>query len=436
MAHLIVFEPSAEREVLLLEQLRLAQTDLKIFKELGSLQNQLDGRQTQIVVIDLDHLETDAEKFIEEFKLNYPNTFLLGVTTQPEEEIWQLSVRTQTFIVPLNRSLIHDLPTLIKHCIKSRERKESPEKASEIAFIGQDPSINKILNQADLIANTNVHVLITGETGSGKTILAKLIHEKSTRRNLPFIHLNCAAIPEQLLEAELFGFRKGSFTGAVKDTPGKFKAAAKGTIFLDEIGEMPVHLQAKLLKVLDEGQYYPIGSVQTEEVHARIIAATNKDIWDEIARKRFRMDLYYRLNSFEIHIPALKERIQDIPLLFNYYIDNYIKKYGTPKPEVQPAVYEILKNYSWPGNIRELQNLVETLMYMKPETITLDMMPQKMFDSFAANLVKSGEDFRSLEEIKKDYAYYIWQLAGRNKSKAAKILGVDIKTFRKLLNEV
>ncbi len=436
MAHLVVFEPLTEREAWLLKELRDFRSEIKLFKDLDALKQFLDTRPKAIVIVDLDHLSTDFVQLVEELRSNHPSIYLIGLSSKSDEKIWQLILKTQVPVLPVHCILSSDLSAVVKNAVGLMQEQSGAQDAEPIAFIGEDPAIKEILNRVDLISNSDVHVLITGETGSGKTVLAKLIHQKSKRCNEAFIHINCAAIPEQLLEAELFGFKRGSFTGALRDTPGKFKAAGKGTILLDEIAEMPVHLQAKLLKVLDEGQYYPVGATQTETVQARIIAATNKNLKEEMEAKRFRTDLFYRLNSFEIHIPALREHPDDIPLLFDYYVHNYIKKYGLEAPGVDLAVYEVLKQYAWPGNIRELQNLVETLMYMKPKVITLEMLPQKMFSNFSATMIRAGEELRPLEEVKRQYAFYVWELVGRNKSKAARVLNVDIKTMRKLLRRV
>lgn len=434
MAELLIFEPSAQRERRLLNQLKAHNADVKVIKNFNLLRTRLDEAKAQLVLIDIDYIpENGKSAFWDKAAQLRPLLNILGVSDQPEEKFWPIILETGILIVPFDKLLKPDFDALIRHAVLRQVQSDPIEESEKITFIGKHPSVKQILEQVDLIANSEVNVLITGDTGSGKTILAKLIHFKSARRNEPFFHINCAAIPEQLLEAELFGYKKGAFTGAIEDTEGKFKAAGRGTILLDEIGEMPVHLQAKLLKVLDEGQYYPIGGTQLENVEARILAATNKNILKEIEQKRFRMDLYYRLNSFEIHLPPLKERVEDIPLLFDFYLDLLAKKNGMAKPEVEASVCEILRSYEWPGNIRELQNVVEILMYRKPKRITPEMLPQKFFTNFTADMVKKGEEFYSLDEIKKSYARYILGRTHGNKSKAAKILGVDIKTFNKLV---
>ncbi len=434
MPNFFVFEPSVERQSQLVEQLNGADAKIKFFTTIEEFQKSLNNNERNgLILIDIDFVEQNIETFFQNLLLETEQK-IIGFSKKTAAELLPLIFKTQMLIVPLTDSLALNLQTVIKSITEHNLNIFSqPEKDSSIQFIGKSPAVQMILSKLDLVALSDVHILITGETGSGKTVLAKLIHQKSKRRNFPFFHINCAAIPEQLLEAELFGFKKGAFTGAVRDSVGKLKAAGKGTILLDEIGEMPVHLQAKILRVLDEKLYFPVGAVKTEKMHARIIAATNKNIEEEIQKKNFRQDLYYRLNTFEIHIPPLRERKEDIPFLFDYYLDNYRKKYNIKKPKVWPYVYEVLRQYHWPGNIRELQNMVETIMFLKPKQITLELLPQKFFGNRTATIIKAAQEKLSLTELKRDYARYVYKLMGNNKSKTAKVLGIDIKTLRKML---
>ena len=309
-----------------------------------------------------------------------------------------------------------------------KQRQTNPE------YITHDTVVSSILHTSRKIAQTDVPILITGATGSGKTKLAQYIHDQSSRKKAPFLQINCAAIPDALIEPELFGYKRGAFTGAHQDTAGKFEAAENGTILLDEIGEIPNHLQAKLLKVVDQKEYYPVGCNTPMKMKARIIAATNTDIVEAVKQKKFRQDLYYRLNTFEIHLPSLKERAEDIGLLFGYFIGQYAEKKNIAIPKISAAVTEILEQYDWPGNIRELQNLVEVLMLENPLFIDIDSLPDTMFNTEKGLIIKAAEKKKSLEDVKKEYAKYVYALNGFNKSQAAKILQVDIKTVRRFLN--
>ncbi len=434
MSALLIFEPSPARQRAVVSAVKTVGFRPKVVDSFNAFEEHLESSEGQIALFDLDLLPEEG-KTANTARLKFCRAFhaLVGVSDKDEYDRLAFTLQTGIPVIAFNDRLPRHLAIVLTKAEDQLKEQRLTDMADDVRFIGQHHTIKEILKKVDLIADTDATVLITGDTGSGKTILAKLIHNRSFRRNEPFVHINCAAIPDQLLEAELFGYKKGAFTGAVKDASGKFKAAGKGTILLDEIGEMPVHLQAKLLKVLDEGQYYPIGGTQLETVAARILAATNKDLFVEMSQKRFRMDLFYRLNSFEIRIPPLKERRDDIPLLFNFYVDLYVKKRKIPKPQIQHSIYEVLRNYNWPGNVRELQNLVETLMYLQPEYITIEMLPARFFNDFTAKMVKMGEEFQSLDEIKKSYARHILGLVEGNKSKAAKILGIDIKTFNKLI---
>ncbi len=209
---------------------------------------------------------------------------------------------------------------------------------------------------------------------------------------------------------------------------------ANGTILLDEIGEIPNHLQAKLLKVVDQNEYYPVGCNTPMKMDARIIAATNTDIVEAVKQKKFRQDLYYRLNTFEIHLPPLKERIDDIGPLFEYFIGRHVAQKSIALPEISATAIEVLKQYDWPGNIRELQNLVEIIMLENTLLVNVDSLPSTMFNTEKGIIIKAAEMKKSLEDVKKEYAKYVYALNGFNKSRAAKILQIDNKTIRKFLN--
>jgi len=226
-------------------------------------------------------------------------------------------------------------------------------------IVGQSHAINQVLNQIELVAPTMATVLITGESGTGKELIARAIHHRSERSDRPLIRVNCAAIPHELFESEFFGHIKGSFTGAVKDRAGRFELADGGTIFLDEVGEIPLNLQSKLLRVLQEGQYERVGDEQTRNVDVRLIAATNKNLKTEVENRTFREDLFFRLNVFPVEAVPLRNRIEDIPLLTRHFISIICKKLNQPEPRLSKANIKQLQSYRWQGNIRELQNVIE-----------------------------------------------------------------------------
>jgi transcriptional regulator with GAF, ATPase, and Fis domain len=226
-------------------------------------------------------------------------------------------------------------------------------------LVGQSPPLRHILSQIDLVAPTEASVLILGETGTGKELVAREIHHRSRRRDKPLIRVNCASIPKELYESEFFGHARGAFTGAIKDRAGRFETAEGGTLFLDEIGEVPLELQSKLLRVVQEKRYERVGEDRTRFADVRIVGATNRDLKREVAAGHFREDLYYRLNVFPIQVPPLRDRLEDIPLLARHFIELSVKELHCPKPRLTPAGIVKLQGYDWPGNIRELRNVIE-----------------------------------------------------------------------------
>jgi len=226
-------------------------------------------------------------------------------------------------------------------------------------FVGQSPALQNILRQIEMVAPTNAGVLITGESGTGKELIAHAMHTRSERKARRMIRVNCASIPRELYESEFFGHVKGAFTGAVKDRAGRFELAHEGTLFLDEVGEIPLELQSKLLRVLQEGTFERVGDERTRNTDVRIIAATNRDLKREVEEGRFREDLYYRLNVFPIEVPPLRKRREDIPLLAAHFLELTAKKLNHPQPKLSQASMNQLQTYEWPGNVRELQNVIE-----------------------------------------------------------------------------
>lgn len=232
-------------------------------------------------------------------------------------------------------------------------------------IVGQSQSLREAMRLLLQVAPTELPVLITGETGTGKELFARAIHGLSPRRRYPFVSLNCAAIPETLLESELFGHVRGAFTGATSDRQGFFEVAHQGTLFLDEIGDMPLSIQAKVLRVLENGEFSPLGSSEIRRVDVRLIAATNRDLERAVQEGTFRQDLYYRLNAVRIHLPPLRERPEDIPVLVEYFAARTCERLGITFEGIAPEALELLQHYPWPGNVRELRNLIETLITLE-----------------------------------------------------------------------
>lgn len=314
------------------------------------------------------------------------------------------------------------------------------------SIIGESEAIMEIKNKIKKISNSSSSVLITGDSGTGKEVVARAIHESGNRSDKPFIAINCAAIPEALLESELFGYVKGAFSGASSSGRiGKFELANGGIIFLDEIGDMPLQLQVKILRVLQERKVSKIGSNQMIDLDIRVIAATNKNINNLIKENKFREDLYYRINVIPIEIPDLKERKEDIRPLVLSFINNYCKEHSLKKIFIEEDVIEELKKYNWKGNIRELQNAIEFMMNLVDEDnkITVDLLPDYIKDfNSRENEIKTKDviqikdivkdELITLEELQKKYINYALEKYGhdtKGKSKAAKKLGIGLATL-------
>jgi len=254
-----------------------------------------------------------------------------------------------------------------------RLRKEIEERYQ---IIGESPVMRELVARIQQVAPTNSRVLIMGESGTGKELVARSIHRNSKRGNMPFLQVNCAAIPDELIESELFGHEKGAFTGALTRTLGKFEQANGGTVLLDEIGDMSLRTQSKVLRALEEQEFTRVGGKDPIKVDVRVIAATNKDLRREVQEERFREDLFYRLNVIPIHVPTLRERVEDIPLLATYFLTQFCRENGKREKQISRETMRILQSYNWPGNVRELKNIIERLVIMSPsDTIEASDLP-------------------------------------------------------------
>ncbi|HEU5465964.1 MAG TPA: sigma-54 dependent transcriptional regulator [Gemmatimonadales bacterium] len=317
----------------------------------------------------------------------------------------------------------------LKQEIRRRER------SGLVKPLGKSRPFSDVMRLAEQVAPTESTVLIQGESGTGKEVIARYIHELSARSEGPFLSLNCGALPESLLESELFGHVKGSFTGAVRDKQGLFAAARGGTFFLDEIGEMSPATQVKLLRVLQEREAIPVGGTEAVPLDVRVVAATNRDLEEEIKRGRFRTDLFYRLNVIAIHLPPLRDRRDDIPIFVDAFLKRIAKEHGEEPKSLAPDALEVIMAYDWPGNVRELENALErAVVLVKANLIPLSAIPTKVTERKAEPLVT--EEVRTnptLDVIEQAYITWVLNAEGGNKTRAAEVLGIDPSTlYRKL----
>jgi two-component system nitrogen regulation response regulator NtrX len=316
-----------------------------------------------------------------------------------------------------------------------KEKILKSELKSDVEIVGESPAMLQLKEQIKLVAPSDGRVLIYGENGTGKELVARSIHQLSPRANEPFIEVNCAAIPTELIESELFGHKKGSFTGAIENKKGKFLLANKGTLFLDEVGDMSLMTQAKVLRALEEQKIEPVGASEQIKVDVRVIAATNKDLEKEISEGRFREDLYYRLNVIFIKLPPLRERTSDIPLLFNYYLDYYSKKYKKGKKRLSPSAVKALYECPWNGNVRELKNLAERviIMHRGEEILEEDLFLKPSSSQRSSDKMYVGSLKEAREAFERDYILKVINDNGGNIAKSAEILGIERRhLYRKL----
>ena len=330
-----------------------------------------------VVLCDIKMPKLDGIEFLDKAKAINPDVPVIMISGHGNLDTAVEAVKKGAFDYigkppDLNRLLITLRNALDKQSLVTETKVLKRKVGKALEMIGDSAPINKIKDTIEKVAPTDARILITGESGVGKELVARWIHEKSNRNTGPMVEVNCAAIPGELIESELFGHEKGSFTSAIKQRIGKFETANGGTIFLDEIGDMSLNAQAKVLRALQEGKITRVGADKDITVDVRVIAATNKDLLKEVDEKSFRLDLYHRLGVIIIHVPSLNERRDDIPILVDHFLDVIASEYGQPKKAVDKNAIEALKAYNWTGNIRELRNVIERLIILSSKTISLE----------------------------------------------------------------
>ena len=329
-----------------------------------------------------------------------------------------------------------DLEDHYKSAIRALETNTSDE-----FIIGQNPKMSEVRELIAKVAPTPTTVLIGGESGTGKELVARAIHQQSSRSHLPMVTLNCTALPSTLLESELFGYKKGSFTGAYKDTQGLFERANGSTMFLDEIGDMSLETQAKLLRTLQTGEIRPVGDFKSKNVDVRIIAATNRELVKLIRERRFREDLFYRVNTFTINLPPLRERIEDLPQLAEYFLRRACARINKRVDRISPPAMSLLAQYRWAGNLREMQNVIESAVIMaastviEPEDISFPSQDSRLVNQMSQNLNFMGAKAKAVEKFERQaLSRYLAESKG-NVSKAAELAGLPRRTFHRLMEK-
>src|SRR3989440_1834755 len=333
------------------------------------------GLQPDLVLLDLLMPGIDGLQTLEQLRQIRPGTkvVMLSCVSDTRKVVQAIRLGAHDYLTkPFQKA---ELDAVIDQCLGINQQNypgEVEELCDDVYFVAASPAMRKIRSQAGVVANVDIPVLLLGESGTGKEVLGRLIHKLSQRAHRTFLKVNCAAVPADLLESELFGYEAGAFTGATHPKPGKFELCNKGTILLDEIGEMPPMLQAKLLHVLQDQQFSRLGSRSVVKVDVRILAATNINIPEAIANKRLREDLYYRLNAFTLQIPPLRERKEEIPLLLKHFMSRLADHYARPPLALSPALMQRCLEYPWPGNLRELSNFVKRYLILGDEAAAIN----------------------------------------------------------------
>jgi len=387
-----------------------------------------------MVITDLKMPGMDGMELLKKIKSIYPYTQVIVITAFGTVESAVEAMRSGAFhylTKPLN---LGELKEVVRKALRMKKLEEEnimlKEKILEGEIIGESDSLKKVLQLVRKVAPQDTTILIYGETGTGKELVARAVHKLSPRRKGPYIVVNCAAIPENLLESELFGHKKGTFTGALQDKKGKIELAEGGTLFLDEIGSLSFSLQSKLLRFLETKEIEPLGSNRLIKVDVRVVAATNQDLEKAVQEGTFREDLYFRLNVFPIHIPPLRERKEDIPLLINHFLKLYSQKLNKKIEGIEKEALQILIEYDWPGNVRELENLVERAMVLS-EGGMLKKEHFHILHSHSSPSFSSYQEGKSkvLEEFEKNYFASLLEKFAGNVSKTAQEAGLDRKNL-------
>ncbi|HUK23139.1 MAG TPA: sigma-54 dependent transcriptional regulator [Terriglobales bacterium] len=408
-----------------------------------ALQRVQKGLQPDLVLLDVLMPGIDGLQTLEQLRQARPGVkvVMLSCVSDTRKVVQAMRLGAHDYLTkPFQKA---ELDAVIDQCLGVNPQSvtgEVEELCDDVFFVAASPAMRKIRSQSALVANVDIPVLLLGESGSGKEVLARLIHKLSPRAHRTFLKVNCAAVPADLLESELFGYEPGAFTGATHPKPGKFELCNKGTILLDEIGEMPPLLQAKLLHVLQDQQFSRLGSRSVIKVDVRILAATNINIPEALASKRLREDLYYRLNAFTLQVPPLRERKEEIPILLKHFMSRMAERYARPPLPLSSTLLQACLDYTWPGNLRELNNFIKRYLVLGDEKLAIHELTPKgdgngaQFDPGAPHAADAGGGLKSLARSAKDEAEAeaiakALETTNWNRKQAAALLKISYKAL-------
>lgn len=405
----------------------------------------LESESIDVVLTDLKMPGIDGIELCERIAANRPDVPVVVMTAFGTLETAVAAIRAGAYDFVTKPIEMDILALTLKRAIDHRQMQEQIRQLSDVVqkstqhgdLLGASPAMQRLYDELPRVAASDASVLITGESGTGKELVARSLHHQSSRKDAPFVAVNCAAFPDTLLESELFGHVKGAFTDAAKDRKGLFLQAQGGTLFLDEIGEMPVEMQPKLLRALEESQIRPVGGDQEISFDVRLVAATNRDLETAVDEGRFREDLFFRVNVIQLALPPLRARGTDTLLLAREFLSRFATRAAKNVEDLSDPVAERLLNYSWPGNVRELRNVIERAVALtRHDKLVVDDLPEKIQNFRSSQVFIGGQDpseLVPLEEIEQRYILHVLDAADGNKTVASRILGLDRKTlYRKL----
>jgi two-component system response regulator PilR (NtrC family) len=412
----------------------------------------LQQRSFDLVISDVQMPDMTGIELLERLKAESPDTVVIMITAFATVDTARQAFKlgAEDFIIKDSGFDVDELKVLVRKAIEKtqlRERvellqKELTRRSSFENIIGKSPQMQQIYRMIETVAQTHSTVLVTGESGTGKELVARAIHSHSPRRDAAFVSVNCGAFTETLLESELFGYMKGSFTGAAANKKGLFEAASGGTIFLDEIGEMSQAMQVKLLRVLQERTVRRVGAIEEVPIDVRVIAATNRNLEQEAEDGNFRQDLFYRISVIPIELPPLRERAEDIPELIDYFVTKLAKETGRQRLKVSPEAMRYLEAYHWPGNVRELENTIERAMALEPsDTISAERLPPRLLHysplgAGGVNIPKEGIDLVAyLAKLEESYLVEALRRSNNSQTRSAELLRMSVRSFRHLMTK-
>jgi two-component system NtrC family response regulator len=448
-AKILVVDDEADMVETLEQILSRSDYDVIVATESPKAFDLITKEQPDLIITDLVMPELDGINFMELVKAHYPNIPVILLTGYATVDSAVDAMKKGASDYLSKPFFAEELLLRVEKCLtwsetdeENRYLRDRMQRESQTSsIIGQSRALWQVVQLVDKVAPTDAAVLLLGESGTGKDLLARTIHNRSTRRDGPFFSVNCAALTENLLESELFGHERGAFTGATETKKGIFEVANKGTLFLDEISETGASFQARLLRVVQDGQFLRVGGTRHLKTDVRLISSSNRDIQEAIANGSFRNDLFYRLSGIQIHVPPLRERKDDIPLLVRHFVEKYASELRRPVPVIAPEALLLLTNYSWPGNVRELRNTIERAVILgHGNVITAEQLPKEVTATSIAES-RPEEAFHipqtglRLTDLEKKLVEEALDLAEGNQVQAARLLGISRDAFRNRLKK-